>query len=202
MEIIIDLVVIAFILLCVFYGYKKGLVKVGIRMFSFLIAIIITFVLYRPISMMIINYTTIDETIQNTIIDKVNTQDTSNKQEIEENIVENTKNNIITEMAKPLSYNIIYGVVMLLLFIISKIVLFFISSLTDMITELPIINQFNKAGGILYGILISFAIIYLILLIMSFVIKCNPDNQIYELIDKTYVTKLMYEYNIFNIFFM
>ena len=202
MEIIIDLIVVAFVLLCVFYGYKKGLVKVGIKMLSFLIAIIITFILYRPISMMIINYTTIDETIQNTVIEKIDKKDTSDDEELENNILENAKSDIVTEIAKPLSYNIIYAVVMILLFIISKIILFFISSLTDILTELPIINQFNKAGGILYGILISFAIIYLILLIVSFIIKYNPDSQVYELINRTYVTKLMYEYNIFNIFFM
>ena len=58
---LIDGIVIIFILLCVFIGYKKGLVKVGIRLVSFLVAIIITFILYRPISEMIINYTQIDE---------------------------------------------------------------------------------------------------------------------------------------------
>lgn len=202
MGIVIDLIVVVFVLLCVFYGYKKGLVKVGIKMLSFLIAIIITFILYRPISMMVINYTNIDESIQNMVVEKIGAKDEASEEKIEQNIIENTKSNIVTEIAKPLSYNIIYAVVMIILFIISKIIVFFISSLTDVLTNLPIIKQFNEAGGILYGVIISFSIIYLILLILSFIISYNTNNQIYKLINETYITKLMYEYNIFNIFFM
>ena len=152
MGIIIDLIVIGFILLCVFFGYKKGLVKVGVRMLSFLIAICITFILYRPISNMIIEYTTIDETIQNVIVEKFSKQDLKEKSEkintnkIEENdktneneasmsqtvdnIIEDTtndvKNNFLTTVAKPISYNIIYTGVMIILFIIAKIVVFLI----------------------------------------------------------------------------
>lgn len=202
MGIVIDFTVISFILLSIFYGYKKGLVKVGIRLVSFLIAIVITFVLYKPISMMIIENTTIDEIIQNTLIDKIDTKDKSNNEYIENRILGDAKSNLVTEIAKPLSYNIIYTVVMILLFVISKIILFLISSLTDILTKLPIINQFNKFGGILYGIVISFFIIYLILLLISFVCKYDSGNQIYNIINNTYITRLLYEYNIFNLFFM
>ena len=201
MGIVIDFTVISFILLSIFYGYKKGLVKVGIRLVSFLIAIVITFVLYKPISMIIEN-TTIDEIIQNTLIDKIDTKDKSNNEYIENRILGDAKSNLVTEIAKPLSYNIIYTVVMILLFVISKIILFLISSLTDILTKLPIINQFNKFGGILYGIVISFFIIYLILLLISFVCKYDSGNQIYNIINNTYITRLLYEYNIFNLFFM
>ena len=74
-------------------------------------------------------------------------------------------------IAKPLSYNVVYGGVMLILFIISRVILFFISALTDIVEKLPIIHQFNRMGGIIYGIIVGFFITNLILLIISFIAK-------------------------------
>lgn len=202
MGIVIDLIVISFVLLSVFYGYKKGLAKVGLRMLGFLISIIITFVLYRPISMMIIENTTIDEMIQDKIINNIGIKQDVQENNLEKNIINNTQENMLSELAKPLSYNLIYISVMFLLFIISKIVLLFISSLTDVVTSIPIINQFNKIGGILYGIIVSFFVIDVVLLIISFATRYNFNNQIYNIINSTYITKVLYEYNILNIFFM
>ena len=69
MGIVIDLIVIFFVLSSIFYGYKKGLAKVGLRMLGFLIGILIAFVLYKPISMMIIeNTTSVNDAIKSKII--------------------------------------------------------------------------------------------------------------------------------------
>ena len=153
MSILIDGIVIIFILLCVYIGYKIGLVKLGIKLLSFLVAITITFILYRPISNMIINYTQIDESIQNLIAEKIiknKENETSNdKKEIPtDTIIEETKDSILVNIAKPISYNIVYGGVMLVLFVISKVILFFISAFSEFVEKLPIIHQFNRAGGI------------------------------------------------------
>ena len=45
MGIIIDIVLIAILLLSTFLGYKKGLVKLGAKLFAGIIAIILTIVL-------------------------------------------------------------------------------------------------------------------------------------------------------------
>lgn len=202
MGIVIDLIVTFFVLSSIFYGYKKGLAKVGLRMLGFLIGILITFVLYKPISMMIIENTTIDEMIQDKIINNISIKQDVQENNLEKNIINNTQENMLSELAKPLSYNLIYISVMFLLFIISKIVLLFISSLTNVVTSIPIINQFNKIGGILYGIIVSFFVIDVVLLMINFAAKYNFNNQIYNIINSTYITKVLYEYNILNIFFV
>ena len=202
MGILIDIIVIGFILLCTFWGYKKGLVELGIRALSFLIAIIITFILYRPIAELVIHYTTIDELIQNTIVEKLSNEnpDQENKS-IQENIIEQTKDDAILIMAKTLSYNIIYGGVMILLFIITKIILLFVSALANIIEKLPIINQFNKAGGIAYGLVVGIFITCVVLLVISFIEKANTNSKINKQIEDTYITKIIYENNILDIFF-
>ena len=62
-----DLIIIAVFILCIFLGYKKGLIKVGVRIISFFAALVIALVLYTPISNYIIENTEIVTSIKNTI---------------------------------------------------------------------------------------------------------------------------------------
>lgn len=71
MGIIIDICIVVFILLSIFLGYKKGLVSLAIGACAFIIAFAITFILYKPTGNLVINTTSIDETIQNVILEKV-----------------------------------------------------------------------------------------------------------------------------------
>ena len=57
MNYLIDLIAIAIIALFTFIGYKKGLIKVAFGLVSFILAIVISVLLYKPVSNFIINYT-------------------------------------------------------------------------------------------------------------------------------------------------
>ena len=57
MGIIVDIVVVTILLLNIVIGYKKGLVNVIFNIFAFLIAIIITLIIYKPVSEIIIRNT-------------------------------------------------------------------------------------------------------------------------------------------------
>ena len=108
---------------------------------------------------------------------------------------------MLPEAAKTLSINIIYGITMLILFIIAKICLMFIKALANAIAKLPILNEFNKLGGIIYGLLRGFIIIYAILMIINVVIAVNPNSKVNELMQQTYIAKTMVNYNILNVIF-
>lgn len=202
MGIIIDGIIILFILLSVFLGYRKGLVSLGIHLVAFIVALLVAFILYRPIGNLIINTTEIDESLQGTIETKleeaIGNEETDG---ITNSLIENAKNGAVTETARSLSINIIYGVTIIILFIILRIALVFISAIANWIAKLPILKQVNKAGGIVYGLLRGVLIAYVILLVINLVITLNPQGTLSELINETYLAKAMMEYNILNIFF-
>ena len=50
MNFLLDLIVLAIIALSTFIGYKKGLIKVAVKLCAFLIAIIVTLIFYKPVS--------------------------------------------------------------------------------------------------------------------------------------------------------
>ena len=149
MYIVIDLIVLVIIALFTFLGYKQGLVKAAIKILSFLIGVIIALVLYKPVSNIIINNTTIDDNIKNTIIEKTKLENIERNQDIViedqflSKMIGNTSSTI-EEIASAFAVKLIEIGVLLLLFIIARIIIRFISVLTDLITKLPILKQINK----------------------------------------------------------
>ena len=59
--ILVDLVIISMIISNAFWGYRKGLVSVVFKIITFIISLLIVFVLYKPVSQSIINSTELDE---------------------------------------------------------------------------------------------------------------------------------------------
>lgn len=200
MAILIDLVLIGIIALCVLIGYKQGLVKSAIKILSFFIAIIVALVLYKPISNLIIVNTSIDDNIKNAIVENVKLEE---KEDENSNVVkQNLSNKIIAganssieDTANSFAIKVIELSVILLLYIVTRIVLRFISALTDLITNLPILKQINKTGGVIYGFLKGIIIVYVILGIL-YLISPIISNSISEMIDNTIITKEIYNNNI------
>lgn len=202
MGIVIDIIVVLFILLSVFLGYRKGLVALGIHLIAFIVALVVAFVLYRPIGALIINNTSLDENLQGTIETKL--EEIINTENIEISQIDlagETKTEAVSEAAKTLSENIIYAGTIIVLFIILRIALVFVTLIANWVTELPFLKQVNKTGGIIYGLLRGILIVYLVLLLVNLVISLNPQSGMNQAISETYLTKLMMEYNVFNLFF-
>ena len=83
MALLIDLIIIGIILLFTFIGYKRGLVKIAFSLCTFFIALIISLILYKPVSALIINNTEIDEKIEDTIVQKILPEGLSRTDEFE-----------------------------------------------------------------------------------------------------------------------
>lgn len=151
MEMVFDLLIVGIVALSTFIGYKQGLVKAAIKILSFFIAIIVALVLYKPVSNIVINNTSIDDNIKNTIEEKIKPEEIEDTDEINvENNLTNKiigkANNTIEEIANTFSIKLIETGVLLLLYIVMRIALKFVSALADLIAKLPILKQINKTG--------------------------------------------------------
>ena len=200
MGIIVDLIIVAIIALSVFLGYRKGLVSLAIGACTFIIALAVTLILYRPVGNLVINTTGIDEMLQNTILEKVNevmAQDTVQTNQL----IESAKNGLLPETSKTLANNIVYVGVMIILFIGAKLALRLVKAIANLIAKLPIINQFNKLGGALYGILRGALLIYVVLMIITIIGTVNPNNVLHKNINDSTLGKVMYENNVLNMLF-
>ena len=204
MGLIIDIIIIAIIAISTFLAYKKGLIALAIKLCAFIIAIVVTFILYNPVSNLVINVTNIDETVQNAILEKttdlINQEEITNQNETMQNLINQAKEGTLPEASRELAISIVKFGVMIILFLAVRIGLVFVTALANMLAGLPIIKQLNKSGGIVYGLLRGIILVYAIFMIMVIVQKVNPTMNIEENIKETFIAKYMYEHNVLNIF--
>ena len=212
---VIDLVILAIILLCTFIGYKKGLIGVIFKIISFIIAILIALLLSGPISNWIMDNTTIAQNIEDNIVEKLTDENVAEKK-VEKEDINNTsqivvdyinkqttevKNAGIRSTAKEITETGIRVVVMIALYIITRIILFFFRKLAETLAELPLIKQFNKLGGTIYGVLEGLLIVYVILAVLSLIAPMINNGSIFEMINASIIGSFMYNNNIIlNIF--
>ncbi len=188
---IADIILIAVLALSVFLGYKKGLIELSISLCAVVISIVATMVLYRPITNLVINTTSIDEKIEQTITSSLSSKDGTLNQ---------IQNEILPSTAKELSVSIVRAGVMLILYIVLRIALRFVTALANLVAKLPVLDQFNKAGGLAFGAIRGIALIYVALLLISFFGQVNPQNAVNKEIEKSIISKEMYKYNIISLF--
>lgn len=217
MAFIIDIIIIAVIALCTFLGYKKGLIKLAVGILGFFLAIIIALVLYTPISNFIINNTNVKDNIKNAISDTVKSyvikEESAEGEEKQreskvmvtyiDGIVAKQKEMIVTgekELIDTVSDNVAVNIirigVALAVFIISKLILIFINVFADLIGKLPIIKQFNKAGGTIYGVIQGILIVYIVFAVISLIAPMLNNTDFLEQINNSLIGNMVYNNNI------
>lgn len=200
MSIIIDLIIVLIMLLFIFLGYKRGLVKVAFKLCTFFIAIIVAFVFYKPVAKLVIANTNIDETIETAITRKILPEGATETQEVDlsqdlPSIILKNSSDTVQSISKSFTNTIIETACLLLIFIIVKIVLKFVTALADLIAKLPILKQFNKLGGTLYGIIEGLFIVFLGFAIIS-LISPMLDSSVLDAINSSTLGSICYNNNL------
>ena len=233
MGIIIDIVIIFILLLCIILGYRRGLTGSLLKIVSFILSLVIAFILFKPIANFIVDYTNWDENLEQAIKQMVLEENMQNEKQEEannevqtENINQDketnqnaqnsnmsnimldyineavinagteAKNTIVEATAKNIAITIINVGVLIALFLIARIILIFVKGLARLITKLPIIKQFDKLGGMVYGLLEALIIIYVILAIISLISPIISNTGILEWINNAWLGKMFYHNNI------
>ena len=207
MGIVMDVVLVIILAISIFSGYRKGLINVIFNLCAFLVALIVTIILYRPISGIVMNNTNLYENVRQTVLDKGITEKKDSVSEGELNIdkyvekytynaVTDVKNDAVEATADSIATNTVNIIVSIALFIVVRILLIFAKTFVGALAELPIIKQFNKLGGVLYGAIVGLILIYVILAIMFFVISINGAYGVTEAVESSVFTKYLYGNNI------
>ncbi|MCI8277851.1 MAG: CvpA family protein, partial [Clostridia bacterium] len=195
-------------------GYRKGLTGALLKIISFVLAIVIAFVLFKPVSNFIVDKTNWDENLEQGIRDTILSSDKQEEvvgQEDNQNMpavmldyinktVENAgseaKEAVVDATARQVAVMIINSGVWLALFLVARLILIFVKGLANIITSLPIIKQFDKLGGIIYGLVEAFVIIYALLAVLSFISPVVSGTGIIDAVQKSFVGSAMYNNNL------
>ena len=206
MSIVVDLIILGIIVLCVIIGYVRGLTGSIIKIVSFVLALVIAFVLFVPVSNLVIDNTQIDENLEQSIREMI----VGESQGEEENMptaitdyigqrvdeaADGAKEAIADSTAEEVALTIVKAGTWIVLFIVARILLILLRFITSLIAKLPVIKQFDKLGGIIYGLLEGLIIIYVLLAIISF---ASPmiDGGFITAIDESIVGSMLYNNNL------
>lgn len=210
MGILIDFLVIAVMLLCIFIGYKRGLIKVAVKIVAIVVSIIFALIFYRGIASLIINATTIDDKICDSIYEKIKDVDFTNVNDEEkennailkisgkyiDEAINTSKDDVARYVAQQLTLTIVQIISFIIFLIIVRLICLGLNVVADVIGNFPIIKQFNISGGIVYGIIEGFLIVNLVFAVLYILNPICLDGKIEENIEKSRLGNMIYENNV------
>ena len=216
MGIIVDLVILAIFIVCVAVSYKRGFAKCLIDVFAFIIAIVISAMLFKPVSTAVVDNTQVDENIQTSIVNVFETEDKKANESSEENktetkvnspvldyisdkvkdATEEKKKEIVNDVARDITLKIVDVLSFIAIFIVVRIVVVIIEVIADVITKLPLIKQCDKIGGIIYGFLQAGVIVFIGLALITFISTITGQYMVQEMINQSYVGSILNSNNI------
>ncbi len=214
---IVDIIIILIFVSSIAIAYVRGLSSVIYQLASWIITIILIFVLCRPITNVIIDNTTLDETISEKI--QINLEDnfgenleegTSISEEdsnISNSVIglingyiseanEKGTENIAKYVSDEISYIAVSAIVILGIFIFARVISLILKFVLDVIVSLPVFGTVNKVGGIAYGVIRAFLIIYIVLAIISLLSPTLANTGLILAIKSSHIGSIFYNDNI------
>lgn len=217
-----DICVIIIIVVSGLRGLSIGLVLSFFSIASYIVAGIIAKVYYPFVSVFIVENTTWFYKIQQFVIknmkflakDNLQSQGASkenifeimNLPKIFEKLVINS--DAFTQYSEGALYNIniyiselIAKVIIdllsiIIIFIVAKIALNILGSVLNGIASLPIINQFNRLGGLIFGFVKGVLIVFIFAAIMIPIVSIFPSCFLANALENSIIAKSYYDHNI------
>lgn len=206
---IIDIVLILVIVLSAFIGYKKGFVKVIVKLGTFLIALVLAFLLQSSVAKFIgedIGFkNTISTTVQNKLSDYAKSKEDDKKTDIKmlektideiNSAAEEKKAEVIQKWANNIADFILKGLSFIIIFFTVAIVMGILSLILNTVVKLPVLDTLNGVLGLGAAVILMTVRIMILLTIIYFVSPLEIIQPVINYINTSCITKLLYENNI------
>ena len=214
---ILDLIIIGVIALCALNGFRRGLIKTVFRFISFFAAIFLAGRLYPLISRILREtplYASLTEAVKNSLGLQSFFRDSAQMSQAElfnnlpfpQGLLDMlTKNNnfdmyellrvsTVEDYIGGFFANIILNIIaMAAVFFAVLIIMSIIGGVLDIVGKLPVINTFNRAGGLAAGLLIGTAVTWLLLAAASLLFATPANEGINQLVEGSLIAKKMFD---------
>lgn len=215
---VLDIIAAALVLISFTISMRKGLVKSVWKMTALIVTIVLVIALKMPAANFLAE-TPIADSLYNSVskslhIELENPGDGDSGEEngeenkthaipdylmkemmktVDADSINETVNNGTNELARRLTMLLIKIIAVVGLFIIIRLLLWLVFVILNGLVKLPVISQTNGILGGVLGIINAFAIIFILLAIVSFV---PEGHEIRAMIEQSYFVKYLYNYNI------
>lgn len=211
----------AILLLCGLIGYKRGLIKSAVSAVGIVGAILIANLINPYVKTVLCEHTQVREIVRQKIEENLNTNfeqkmdsvyekedylEQTDLPEIVKNYIRSNADinkkqvdlsgyiNSITDYLTDMVMNgisyVTTAAVLLLIVIIAL-------ALSEILSGVPIVGGLDKAGGLIFGLVQAFVIIWLLMLVVTFMSAFDWGAQLMDMIQKSDVLSSLYNKNIF-----
>jgi len=215
----VDLIIVASFALSIYWGYKRGLVNVITSLVAFVLAIVLTLIIYKPISNFLQYRTPLGQIVEQKLSSVLSetslvngellSKNTSNLPSSAINFINKQAETVITSgqeyvvsaVSSSLAGYIIKLIAAFISFILVRTFLILFQAIFQLIAELPVILQIDKLGGIIYGFLRALISVYVLLIIITIVGSFIHNWNVMYAIDSSHLGNFLYNHNLLiNIF--
>lgn len=214
--------ILAFILLLVFRGYRKGFFKSAASAIGIVLAVLLTAVLYPGVNKLLCQYTVLDDVIEQKIIEKFElpeeTKTATRNEEIDtienldlpdnvkgwliancngETFLESGVDNVCSYIAKSLTAMVMRGISYVLTLLVLLLLLHILIMVLDVANYIPIVKSINKAGGAIFGAGQGILIVWIFMGIVTLLSTFSWAYQIMQMIDESPLLTWFYKKDIF-----
>lgn len=214
--------ILAFILLLVFRGYRKGFFKSAASAIGIVLAVLLTAILYPGVNKLLCQYTVLDDVIEQKIIEKFElpeeTKTATRNEEIDtienldlpdnvkgwliancngETFLESGVDNVYSYIAKSLTAMVMRGISYVLTLLVLLLLLHILIMVLDVANYIPIVKSINKAGGAIFGAGQGILIVWIFMGIVTLLSTFSWAYQVIQMIDESPLLAWLYKKDIF-----
>lgn len=214
--------ILAFILLLVFRGYRKGFFKSAASAIGIVLAVLLTAILYPSVNKLLCQYTVLDDVIEQKIIEKFElpeeTKTATRNEEIDtienldlpdnvkgwliancngETFLESGVDNVCSYIAKSLTAMVMRGISYVLTLLVLLLLLHILIMVLDVANYIPIVKSINKAGGAIFGAGQGILIVWIFMGIVTLLSTFSWAYQVIQMIDESPLLAWLYKKDIF-----
>ena len=214
--------ILAFILLLVFRGYRKGFFKSAASAIGIVLAVLLTAILYPGVNKLLCQYTVLDDVIEQKIIEKFElpeeTKTATRNEEIDtienldlpdnvkgwliancngETFLESGVDNVCSYIAKSLTAMVMRGISYVLTLLVLLLLLHILIMVLDVANYIPIVKSINKAGGAIFGAGQGLLIVWIFMGIVTLLSTFSWAYQVIQMIDESPLLAWLYKKDIF-----
>lgn len=214
--------ILAFILLLVFRGYRKGFFKSAASAIGIVLAVLLTAILYPGVNKLLCQYTVLDDVIEQKIIEKFElpeeTKTATRNEEIDtienldlpdnvkgwliancngETFLESGVDNVCSYIAKSLTAMVMWGISYVLTLLVLLLLLHILIMVLDVANYIPIVKSINKAGGAIFGAGQGILIVWIFMGIVTLLSTFSWAYQVIQMIDESPLLAWLYKKDIF-----
>ena len=214
--------ILAFILLLVFRGYRKGFFKSAASAIGIVLAVLLTAILYPGVNKLLCQYTVLDDVIEQKIIEKFElpeeTKTATRNEEIDtienldlpdnvkgwliancngETFLESGVDNVCSYIAKSLTAMVMRGISYVLTLLVLLLLLHILIMVLDVANYIPIVKSINKAGGAIFGAGQGILIVWIFMGSVTLLSTFSWAYQVIQMIDESPLLAWLYKKDIF-----